>query len=79
MIEFAYGANFSCLAPYLSKLYGLNHASTTHSICLSAWGMAGLFGPFLGNILQGNQLYITIMVLYSIAGFLLLKNCRNVK
>lgn len=46
IIVSCYGGGFSCMPAYLSDLFGTKQLSAIHGRILTAWGMAGIAGPF---------------------------------
>lgn len=65
-----YGAGFSLLPAYLSDIFGTKELATLHGYSLTAWAIAGLFGPLLlsKTYSWGNSYQLTLMVF----GFLFL-------
>lgn len=68
LIEFNYGACFSCLPSLLAKRFGSSCLSTVHSMTLTGWSFGGIFGPLLANAFTGNILFLVLGMLY-IIGF----------
>jgi MFS family permease len=74
-----YGGGFSTVPAYLKDLFGTRYVGAIHGLLLTAWSMAGIFGPVLVNyIRQYNvthgvpkaQAYNTTM--YIMAGLLVI-------
>ncbi len=66
-----YGAGFSLIPAYLSDVFGTNELAVLHGYILTAWAMAGLFGPLLlSGTYELSQSYtmtlIVFMALYAI-------------
>ncbi len=53
VIVSCYGGGFSCMPAYLSDLFGTRQLSAIHGRILTAWGAAGVAGPFLIAFLHG--------------------------
>ena len=47
LIISCYGGGFSCMPAYLSDIFGTRQLSAIHGRVLTAWGIAGVVGPFL--------------------------------
>lgn len=47
LIVSCYGGGFSCMPAYLSDIFGTKQLSAIHGRILTAWGLAGVVGPFL--------------------------------
>jgi MFS family permease len=74
-----YGGGFSTVPAYLKDMFGTRYVGAIHGLLLTAWSMAGIFGPVLVNyIRQYNvdhgvpkaQAYNTTM--YIMAGLLVI-------
>jgi MFS family permease len=74
-----YGGGFSTVPAYLKDMFGTRYVGAIHGWCITAWSMAGIFGPVLVNyIRQYNvdhgvpkaQAYNTTM--YIMAGLLVI-------
>lgn len=72
-VNLGYGAGFSSLPPLIVDLYDVKRLSVIHGLALSAWGVAGLCGNSLSNIVVNrlgmgySWLFIIILVLYLFA------------
>jgi len=44
-----YGGGFSTVPAYLRDMYGTRYVGAIHGLLLTAWSMAGIFGPVLVN------------------------------
>jgi OFA family oxalate/formate antiporter-like MFS transporter len=42
-----YGGGFSCMPAYLADIFGTKYLSAIHGRILTAWGIAGLVGPYI--------------------------------
>lgn len=51
VIVTCYGGGFSCMPSYLSDIFGLKYLSAIHGRILTAWGLAGIFGPLMLTVL----------------------------
>lgn len=82
-ISACYGAGFSCLPTLLSDIYGMKNISKIHGLSLTAWGIAGLVGNQLSNLVKSaTQSYVNViyalLVLYIIElGLVLLLKRSN--
>jgi MFS family permease len=47
-----YGGGFSTVPAYLKDLYGTRYVGAIHGLLLTAWSMAGIFGPVLVNYIR---------------------------
>lgn len=52
LIITCYGGGFSCMPAYLSDIFGTRSLSAIHGRVLTAWGLAGIAGPFLVSWLR---------------------------
>lgn len=52
LIVSCYGGGFACMPAYISDLFGVKHLSAIHGRILTAWGFAGIAGPFLLSFLK---------------------------
>lgn len=72
-VNLGYGAGFSSLPPLIVDLYDVKRLSVIHGLALSAWGVAGLCGNSLSNIVVNrlgmgySWLFIIILILYIFA------------
>ncbi len=68
-VNLGYGAGFSSLPPLIVDLYDVKRLSVIHGLALSAWGVAGLCGNSLSNIVVNrlgmgySWLFIIILIL----------------
>ena len=67
MINMGYGGGFSSLPALITKHYGISKTSTIHGLTLSAWGIAGLVGPMLANVLSYQSLLFVLAGIYGIS------------
>ena len=67
MINMGYGGGFSALPALITKHYGISKTSTIHGLTLSAWGIAGLVGPMLANVLSYQSLLFVLAGIYGIS------------
>ena len=47
-----YGGGFSTVPAYLRDLFGTQYVGAIHGLLLTAWSMAGIFGPVLVNYIR---------------------------
>ncbi len=47
-----YGGGFSTVPAYLRDMYGTRYVGAIHGMLLTAWSMAGIFGPVIVNYLR---------------------------
>ncbi len=47
-----YGGGFSTVPAYLRDMYGTRYVGAIHGLLLTAWSMAGIFGPVLVNYIR---------------------------
>jgi MFS family permease len=73
-----YGGGFATVPAYLRDLFGTRYVGAIHGLLLTAWSMAGIFGPVLVNYIReynvshgvaAAQAYNTTM--YVMAGLLI--------
>lgn len=64
VIVSCYGGGFACMPAYLSDLFGTRQLSAIHGRILTAWGAAGVAGPFLVSWLREmtNRYDVTLYV-----------------
>lgn len=67
LIITCYGGGFSCMPAYLSDIFGTKKLSAIHGRILTAWGLAGVAGPFLVSWLRESTSGYTL-TLYFFAG-----------
>lgn len=66
LIVSCYGGGFSCMPAYLSDLFGTKQLSAIHGRVLTAWGLAGVVGPFLVSLFREmTSGYSTILYFFS--------------
>ncbi|HLH48855.1 MAG TPA: MFS transporter, partial [Roseiarcus sp.] len=47
-----YGGGFSTVPAYLRDMFGTQYVGAIHGLLLTAWSMAGIFGPVLVNYIR---------------------------
>jgi hypothetical protein len=47
-----YGGGFATVPAYLRDLFGTRYVGAIHGMLLTAWSMAGIFGPVLVNYIR---------------------------
>lgn len=76
IVNLGYGGGFSSLPPIIVSLYDVKRLSVIHGLVLSAWGVAGICGNSLSNIVINRlemgyvSLFVILMILYIIAFFI---------
>jgi len=80
-----YGGGFATVPAYLKDMFGTRYVGAIHGLLLTAWSMAGIFGPVLVNYIREYQIahgvpkaqaYNTTM--YIMAGLLVIGFICNV-
>jgi len=51
-----YGGGFSTVPAYLRDMFGTRYVGAIHGLLLTAWSMAGIFGPVIVNYLRQYNL-----------------------
>ncbi|MGH7065363.1 MAG: MFS transporter, partial [Stellaceae bacterium] len=51
-----YGGGFSTVPAYLRDMFGTRYVGAIHGLLLTAWSMAGIFGPVLVNYIREYNL-----------------------
>lgn len=74
LIITCYGGGFSCMPAYLSDIFGTKQLSAIHGRILTAWGMAGIAGPWVLSYLY-QQSHSYSITLYYFAGAFLVSLC----
>lgn len=83
IINFGYGGGFSTLPALLSERFGMEKISRIHGLLLSAWGIAGLTGNNMSELILNltNKTYdyivLATLVLYSVAMIICVKMVNN--
>ena len=79
IVNLGYGGGFSTLPALLSERFGMEKISSLHGLALSAWGIAGLTGNNMSELILSltNKTYdyilIATLVLYIVAMIICLK------
>jgi MFS family permease len=47
-----YGGGFATVPAYLRDMFGTRYVGAIHGMLLTAWSMAGIFGPVLVNYIR---------------------------
>ena len=50
-----YGGGFSTVPAYLKDMFGTRYVGAIHGLLLTAWSMAGIFGPVLVNYIREHN------------------------
>lgn len=67
VIVSCYGGGFSCMPAYLSDIFGTKQLSAIHGRILTAWGIAGVVGPFLVSLFREKTSgYGQILIFFAI-------------
>jgi MFS family permease len=76
-----YGGGFATVPAYLRDMFGTRYVGAIHGLLLTAWSMAGIFGPVLVNYIrqwnvdhgvppaQAYNVTMYVMAVLLIAGF----------
>ncbi|MDI9314372.1 MAG: OFA family MFS transporter [Hydrotalea sp.] len=79
-----YGGGFSTIPAYLSDIFGTKMVGAIHGRLLTAWAMAGIFGPVIVNYMREYQLHLGFssaesynQTMYILAGFLVVGLVAN--
>ncbi len=51
-----YGGGFSTVPAYLKDMFGVRYVGAIHGLLITAWSMAGIFGPVLVNYIREYQI-----------------------
>jgi MFS family permease len=51
-----YGGGFSTVPAYLKDMFGTRYVGAIHGLLLTAWSMAGIFGPVIVNYLRAYNI-----------------------
>jgi MFS family permease len=51
-----YGGGFSTVPAYLRDMYGTRYVGAIHGLLLTAWSMAGIFGPVIVHYLRAYNI-----------------------
>lgn len=66
LIISCYGGGFSCMPAYLSDIFGTRQLSAIHGRILTAWGLAGVVGPYLVSwFRETTSGYATILYFFA--------------
>jgi OFA family oxalate/formate antiporter-like MFS transporter len=66
LILTCYGGGFSTLPAYIGDLFGTKQLGAIHGYVLSAWAMAGVFGPqIVARLYEATGSYETVMRVFS--------------
>jgi hypothetical protein len=66
LIITCYGGGFSTLPAYIGDLFGTKELGAIHGYVLSAWAMAGVFGPQLvARLYEATGSYETVLHVFS--------------
>ena len=79
-----YGGGFATVPAYLADLFGTQFVGAVHGRLLTAWSLAGIFGPLLVNYLREAQIRAGVargqvydFTMYILAGLLVLGLVAN--
>jgi OFA family oxalate/formate antiporter-like MFS transporter len=68
MILTFYGGGFSTLPAYIGDLFGTKELGAIHGYVLTAWAMAGVFGPqIVARLYEATASYQTVLHIFSAA------------
>jgi OFA family oxalate/formate antiporter-like MFS transporter len=66
LILTCYGGGFSTLPAFIGDLFGTKELGAIHGYVLSAWAMAGVFGPqMVARLYQATGSYVTVLHVFS--------------
>jgi len=51
-----YGGGFATVPAYLKDMFGTRYVGAIHGMLITAWSMAGIFGPVLVNYIREYQI-----------------------
>ena len=51
-----YGGGFATVPAYLKDMFGTRYVGAIHGLLITAWSMAGIFGPVLVNYIRQYQI-----------------------
>ena len=51
-----YGGGFATVPAYLKDMFGTRYVGAIHGLLITAWSMAGIFGPVLVNYIREYQI-----------------------
>jgi MFS family permease len=51
-----YGGGFATVPAYLKDMFGTRYVGAIHGMLITAWSMAGVFGPVLVNYIREYQI-----------------------
>jgi MFS family permease len=51
-----YGGGFATVPAYLKDMFGVRYVGAIHGLLITAWSMAGIFGPVLVNYIREYQI-----------------------
>ena len=51
-----YGGGFATVPAYLRDMFGTRYVGAIHGLLITAWSMAGVFGPVLVNYIRQYQI-----------------------
>jgi OFA family oxalate/formate antiporter-like MFS transporter len=85
VIVSCYGGGFSCMPAYLADIFGTKWLSAIHGRILTAWGLAGIFGPLMiticyekfGNHTMTLKIFSILFVFSLILAIILFKRNRK--
>jgi MFS family permease len=74
-----YGGGFATVPAYLRDMFGTRYVGAIHGMLITAWSMAGIFGPVIVNYMRQYQIERGVpkaqaynITMYVMAGLLLL-------
>jgi hypothetical protein len=80
-----YGGGFSTVPAYLRDMFGTRYVGAIHGLLLTAWSMAGIFGPVLVNYIRAYNVSHGVpkadaynVTMYIMAGLLVIGFICNV-
>jgi MFS family permease len=79
LVIIMYGGGFATVPAYLKDMFGVRYVGAIHGLRITAWSMAGIFGPVLVNYIREYQIESGVpkaqaynVTMYVIAGLLVI-------
>jgi MFS family permease len=79
LVIIMYGGGFATVPAYLKDMFGVRYVGAIHGLLITAWSMAGIFGPVLVNYIREYQIESGApkaqaynVTMYAIAGLLVI-------
>jgi MFS family permease len=79
LVIIMYGGGFATVPAYLKDMFGVRYVGAIHGLLITAWSMAGIFGPVPVNYIREYQIESGVpkaqaynVTMYAIAGLLVI-------